>query len=125
MPLTTTIVRTANTALGKETIADVQFDSSYPTGGETLDLTAAPFTGVDAFTAVYSVDVIEGPYTSAGVKTAPATCSSIHYDFAASRAVATGVLLAFAEDGTSGVQAQVADTTNLSAVFCRLRINGR
>ena len=125
MPLTITIVRTDNTPLGKETIAEVTFDSSYATGGETLDLTAAPFTGADAFTAVDSVTVIEGPYTTAGVPTARTVCSSIHYDFATGRAPATGLLFAFAEDGTSGVQAQVAGTTDLSAVVCRVKINGR
>lgn len=123
MPLTLTMVRTANTLLGKESIADCQFDASYATGGETLDLTAAPFTGVDAFTTVASVAVVEGPYTSAGAKTAPTTCSSIQYDFATGRAPATGTLMAFAEDA-GGVEAQVAATTDLSAVFCRLRITG-
>lgn len=124
MPLTTTIVRTANTALGKETVAEVTFDASYATGGETLDLTAAPFTGVDAFTTVNSVSVLEGPYTSAGVPTARTLCSAVRYDFAASRAVATGLLFADAEDGTSGVTTQVAGAVDLSAVIVRLLIVG-
>lgn len=124
MPLTLTNVRTWNDAGGKHAIVDATFDSSYPTGGETLDLTAAPFTGVDAFTTVVSVTVTEGPKLSTGAPPARTLCSSIQYDHAASRAVATGVLFAFAEDGTSGVQAQVADTTDLSTVSCRLHIVG-
>lgn len=124
MALTLAIARTANTELGKESVVTCTFDSSYPTGGETLDLTASPFTGVDAFTSTYFVDVVEGPYDSNGAKITPATCSSIHYDPAASRAVDTGVLLAYYEDGTSGVTAQVANTTNLSTVLCRLFIVG-
>lgn len=125
MAITVTIVRSENTARGKEAIAEVTFDASYPTGGETLDLTAAPFTGVDAFTAVSSVAVVEGPYTSAGAKMLPATVSSIQYDFSTSRVPGTGVLMAYFEDGTSGVEAQVVNATDLSTVLCRLHIVGR
>lgn len=125
MPLTVTMVRTENTPSGKETILEVQFDASYPTGGEALDLTAAPTSGADAFTAVDSVAVVEGPYLSTGAPVARTLCSSIQYDPAASRAPATGLLFAFAEDGTSGVQAQVAATTDMSTVLCRLHVKGR
>lgn len=126
MPLTTTIIRTANTELGKVTIAEVTFDASYPTGGETLDLTAAPFTGVDLFTTVTSVGVIEGPYLSTGARPAITLCVDIAYDPAAARAVATGVLLAhqFSAADATGLYQQVADTTNMSTVLCRLLIVG-
>ena len=124
MALTVTLVRADPTPLGKEAVFEVQFDSSYPTGGETLDLSVATLGIGPGFTTVVSVSIEEGPYTSAGAKTLPATCSSIQYDFAASRAVATGLLLAYAEDGTSGVEAQVANTTNLSAVYCRIKVVG-
>ena len=124
MALTVTLVRAANTALGKEAVVDVNFDASYPTNGETLNLAAAPLSGMDAFTAVDSVSVTEGPYTSAGAKIASTVCTRILYDFAASRAPATGLLVAHAESAT-GEETEVANTTDLSTVFCRLHVIGR
>lgn len=125
MPLVTTILRTANTELGKVTLAETTFDSSYPTGGEVLDLTAAPFTGVDSFTTVLSVSVVGGPFVATTfAPVAQTLCAKIQYDPAAAHAVATGTLQAFVEDGTSGVTTQVAATTDLSTVLCRLLIIG-
>ena len=98
---------------------------TYATGGDTLDLTATPFTGANAFASVASVRVIEGPYDVNGAKTVVDTCSSIQYVFATSRAPATGLLMAYAEGAVSGVEAEVSDTTDLSAVFVRLHIVGQ
>lgn len=125
MPLAITILRTANGPLGKETLAEVTFDAIYPTGGEVFDLAAAPFTGVNAFTSTIAVDVVEGPYeASTFAPIAQTLCCKIQYDAAAGRAVGTGTLVAFAENGTSGVTTEVADTTDLSTVLCRVRITG-
>ena len=125
MALTTTIVRSDNGPLGRVCVANVTFDNSYPTGGETFDLTAAPFTGTDAFTAVDSIAFVEGPYTSAGAPIARTLCSGLRYAPAAARAVATGKLFADKEDGTSGVTTEVGNTTDLSTVVCRVQIKGR
>lgn len=123
MALTVALIRSENTTMGKEAIADVTFDSSYPTNGETIDFTAAPFTGVDLFTTVRTVEVAEGPYTSAGAKLAATVCTRVDYDFSASRVVSTGKLLAYAESAT-GEETEVANTTDLSTVVCRMRITG-
>ena len=123
MALTVALIRSANTAMGKQAIADVTFDSSYPTNGETIDFTAAPFTGLDAFTSVYTVEVAEGPYTSAGAKLAATVCTRVDYDFSASRVVSTGKLVAYAESAT-GEATEVANTTDLSTVVVRMRIMG-
>jgi hypothetical protein len=120
--LAPTIEWTDNTPEGKVAIISGNM-GTYATGGQELDLTSAPFTGVNAFTSVRSVEIIEGPYTSAGVKTDPTVCSSLQYDFDTSRAVATGVVLAYAEDGTSALQAESAEV-DLSAVLFRMRITG-
>ena len=123
MALTVALIRSANTAMGKQAIADVTFDSSYPTNGETIDFTAAPFTGLDAFTSVYTVEVAEGPYTSAGAKLAATVCTRVDYDFSASRVVSTGKLVAYAESAT-GEATEGANTTDLSTVVVRMRIMG-
>lgn len=124
MPLTVTNVATDNMKGMKVGVIDVTFDSSYPTGGETLDLSTSGSLGANGYGTLYSVGVIEGPYASTGAPIAQTLCSKIQYDFAAGRAVATGLLFALAEDGTSGVTTEVADTTDLSTVICRLLVIG-
>lgn len=70
----------------------ITFDSSYPTGGETLDL--RPY-----FSTLY------------GVMFAPlAARYKIVYDYTNRK------VLVYDEDQTSGVHAQVANTTDLSAI---------
>lgn len=129
MALTVTQVKSTNTALGKMSIFDVTADSSYASGGETLDLSSAnttTFTAASAndyFTAVDAVIIAEGPYDSDGAPIARTTCCGVQYDFAASRAVATGKLYYFKEDGTSGVTAEASG--DLSTVIVRILVIGR
>lgn len=124
MALTVTNVVSGNSKGYKQSVIEVTFDTSYPTGGETLDLSTAGSLDTNGFGTVYACGLIEGPYTTAGVPIAQTLCSKVQYDFATSRAVATGLLFALAEDGTSGVTTQVANTTDLSTVVCRLLVIG-
>lgn len=124
MSLTATIKRAENTETGKVCYALVQLAASYSTGGDVLDLTASPFTGANAFTTVRSVKVVEGPQGSDYAVTDPATVCKVQYVAAASRAVATGTLMAFAENGSSGVTAEVTASTDISAVYVLVKIDG-
>jgi len=117
MALTFDRHRSENAKLGKQTRARAQFDSSYPDNGEAIDFTASPFSGVDAYTTVRQVHV-DSPKTSTGALIAETVCSRVQYDPAA------GKLIAYKEDGTSGVTAAVADATDLSTVYVDLLIIG-
>ncbi len=95
-----------------ELIVDVAFDSSYPTGGETFDVSAW-FASVDTVVHIPSDTAVEG---LAGDRI-----------FAHDKGTAAaGVLLAYDEDNTSGIYAQIADMTDLSAVYtaARFRVTG-
>lgn len=123
MGLTVTLQRHENTACGKEAWLLCKFDNSYATGGETLDLTADPLTGALAFTSVVAVEIVEGPHAATTyAPIAQTVCSKVQYVAAASRAVATGVLYAFAEDGTSGVTSQASG--DLSTVYVQVHVVG-
>jgi hypothetical protein len=124
MALTTTLVRHENTILGKMSIIDVNFDASYPAGGEVLDLSAAALGG---FTSTYCVAVVEGPYDTAGDEVAITVCTRISYDCQSdTRPVATGTLVAwnFTAGDATGVLQEVTATDDLSTVFCRILVIG-
>jgi len=117
MALTYDRHRSENTPLGKEARVRAQFDTSYPTGGEATGFTATtPFTGVDAFTNVRQV-IADSPKTSTGVPSAVTVCTRVAYD------AASGLLVAFRESAT-GEEAEVPNTTDVSAVYVDLRILG-
>src|SRR3989304_5605807 len=99
---TTLIKHARNTDFGREMIVEVQL-GTYATSGEVWALTAAPFTGANALASTIFCEVQEGPYDSAGLPIDQAVCSKAQYAPAASRALATGTLFAFAEDAGSGI----------------------
>lgn len=124
MALTTTLVRHENTSLGKMSLIEVQFDNSYPAGGEVIDLSAAALGG---FTSTYAVIVAEGPYDTNGDEVAITVCTRISYDCQSDlRPVATGTLVAwnFSAGDATGLWQEVTATTDLSTVFCRLLVIG-
>ena len=82
----------------------VTFDSSYPTGGEAV--TAGNF----GFT-LEILNVIAGQTNVAGIDAV--------WDSANSK------VLLYDEDNTSGIAAQVADTTDMSATTVPVRVIGR
>lgn len=95
-----------------ELIVDVAFDSSYPTGGEVFDVSAY-FAAVDTVLHIPSDAAVEG---LAGDRI-----------FAHDKGTAAaGLLLAYDEDNTSGIYAQIADMTDLSAVYtaARFKVTG-
>ena len=85
-----------------EVAVKIDLDSSYPTGGETVDLSAFLNT-VDHVVGVQ----VEGDYKG-------------EYVFGTSNAAATGKLLM----RVMSTGAQVADTTDLSAVDVYLTVRG-
>lgn len=94
-----------------ELIVDVAFDSSYPTGGEVFDVSTW-FASVNSVMFVASDQAAEGLYGDRVVAHDKGTA-------------AAGLLLIGAEDDTSGIYAQVADMTDLSAITAlRLRVTG-
>ena len=85
-------------------VIDVTFDSSYPTGGETLDFTTL---GFDTVLAVIPAGKTTGGYEFA-------------YDYGNSKIIAYWVDTSV--DGAA--MAQVANTTDLSAVVARFVVIG-
>lgn len=86
----------------KEVIATVQFDSSYATGGESLTPASLGFQAFDFVSATHA-----GGY-------------SFEYDHTNSKMLAYWVDTSV--DGAP--QSEVASTTDLSAVTCRIRAIG-
>lgn len=87
------LVMFSNPAQGVAVLQEkITFDSSYPTGGETLDL--RPFFST---LLMVMIEPVGANY-------------KFVYDYTNRK------VIAYIEDGTSGVHAQVADTTDLSAV---------
>ncbi len=104
MPLAVTIVKKGHLIGGlAEAIVDVVFDSSYPTGGEVLGPNECGLT-----------QILSCEDTNCGI-------GDGGYRFKYLRS--TGKLQAFIGAG-SAVFAEVADTTNLSAITARLRVSG-
>lgn len=94
-----------------ELIVDVAFDTSYPTGGETFDVS----------TWLASVDTVEHIPSDAA---AEGLCGDRIFAHDKGTAAA-GLLLVYNEDGTSGIYAQEADMTNLGALTAvRFRVTG-
>lgn len=94
-----------------ELIVDVAWDNSYPTGGEVFDVSTW-FAAVDTVQFIESDAAAEGLYGDRVVAHDKGTA-------------AAGVLLIGAEDDTSGIYAQVADMTDLSAITAmRLKVTG-
>jgi len=85
-----------------ELIVDVAFDTSYPTGGEVFDVSTW-------FASVTSVEFIPSDAAAEGL----AGDRVFAHD---KGTAAAGLLLAYNEDGTSGIYAQEADMTNLGAL---------
>ena len=105
MALTATFLNQGGKAIShKEVTLSLAFDSSYPTGGEALDLSSYFSHGVEAIVSVNSVTeasngyefFIDGTATSDGRGVTPSTVKVVVNQ------VATDV--------------QVADTTNLSTL---------
>lgn len=117
-----------NIGATKQAIVECDFDASYATGGEAIDFTAAPFTGANAFTEVFSCAVVEQYSTAAPPAVlAPTLFTRGQYlpsAQGATHVAASGTVVAFAESGT-GEETQVAATTNLSTVRVRLHVIGR
>lgn len=82
----------------------VTFDSSYPTGGEAIAVSDFPGFQVEI------EDVI--------VHSASAATYRPIWDETNSK------LKVFVEDGTSGIEAEVADTTDLSSLTVKLQATG-
>ncbi len=101
----------AGTQADAEGVFDILWDSSYPTGGEVFDVSAW-------FATVQAVDNMPGDVAANGLaQTRPVGHNR--------GTAAAGLLFSFVEDGTSGVQAQVADMTDLSGVTAqRVRVRG-
>jgi hypothetical protein len=88
----------------KTIIVDITMDNSYPTGGETCDLSS--YFGTACWGGHPIDDMANAGYL-------------MRYDPAASNAPATGKLLAYYFDydaGADGAGIQVANTTDLSAL---------
>ncbi len=96
-----------------ELLCNGAFDTSYPTGGEVFDVSTW-FDTVDSVIAIPSDLAAEG---LVGDRM-----------FAHDRGTAAaGLVLAYDEDNTSGIYAQVADMTDLAAVYTagvRFRVTG-
>ena len=87
-----------------QVVAEVTFDSSYPTGGEVMLLADYPtLSSIDA--------VVVGSVDDATYR-----CSYIS---------ATKGLLLWVEDGTTGIEAQEGNTDDASAVIVTLTAYGR
>jgi len=84
--------------------ATYTFDDSYPTGGEVLS--AAEF----GLTTINNVHVT----SSGNVATKRVTYVP-----------STGALLVFVEDGTTGIEAQAANTSDQSALSCQVAVYGK
>ena len=90
-----------------EVIADVTFDSSYPTGGE-------PLAAAAIFDAAFGPGVVTSVHhVSSGSRTVPGS-NIFHYDYTNSK------MLAFVI--TTGVE--VANTVDLSAAIVRIKARG-
>ena len=120
--------RIALMGIGKAAVIEADFDASYATGGETLDLAAFDPDVDFAFIHWISPPWI---YTTAAPPTQPARTLvadvrvlSAAQPGAGGGAPGTLLCLAFSEDGTSGVTTQVAATTDLSTVRCRFLVVG-
>lgn len=104
--------RVTRTTIGNKKLAvyDVTFDSSYPTGGESL--TASDL----ALKKIESVSCDGGAKNSAGTSLVP-----VRYDYTNSK------LQAYRYDGASAGKAfleEVANTVDLSAFTVRLTVIG-
>ena len=115
--------------LGKVAIIEADFDASYDnTNGELLDLTA--FDPDVDFTTVHAISTLM-IYTTGADPTFPVETlvCKVFIEPGAAQPAGTGFgtqirCRAFAEDGTSGVTTQVANTTDLSTVRCRFLVIG-
>lgn len=99
----------------KTVIASVVGTASYDTGGSVIDLSVATLGAWAGFSEVYSV------------KQCGKAVATVQYQLefipAASGAAATGKL--YARDLTAASDAQLANTTDLSATTFYLEISGR
>lgn len=82
----------------------ITFDSSYPTGGEAIAVGDFGFT-------LEILNVVLGPTNVAGIDAV--------WDQANSK------VILYDEDNTSGIAAQVADTTDMSATTVPVTVTGR
>lgn len=104
--------RYANNGTEAEGIFDAAWDNSYPTGGEVMNVSAY-------FASVHSVENVPGDTAAHG---GVGHANPVGHN---QGTAAAGQLLHFAEDGVSGIVAQTADMTDISAITAqRLRIKG-
>ena len=101
-----TISNQDRTVMGDRTVvfATVTFDSSYPTGGEAI--AASDFENLDQidYVSVNPVDV---------------ATNRVVWDRGNSK------LKIFIEDGTSGIEAEAANTSDQSAVAVEVQVIGK
>lgn len=108
MALTIAVKSKQDVGNGEIVVADITFDTSYPTGGEPL---TAKDLGFRVGSELWDVQT-----SQEGVR-------AFEWEQDANLKH-TGKFLAYEEDG-GGVLAEVADTTNLSAVTVRVSARGR
>lgn len=107
MALSISIVKKNVVGAQYEVIADITFDSSYPTGGESLAV-------ADLFDPAFGKGVVTSlHYVSPASRKTPAS-NVFYYDYTNSK------MLAFVI--TTGVE--VANTTDLSTAICRVIARG-
>lgn len=118
MALTFDNSRVDSTPEGKVMNVRAQFDASYPTNGEAVDPTSGtvPFSDYGDFTTVRQI-LCDSPKTSTGAPSAVTVATRCVHDPAA------GTLVLYREAAT-GEEAEVPNTTDVSAVYVNLRIVG-
>ena len=84
--------------------AKIAFDASYPTNGEALAYTD--------FSGLHQIDHLIGHSTNLAVR-------RVVWDDTNSK------LKVFVEDGTSGKEAEVADTTDINTLRCLVQVSGK